>query len=220
MDGRTIEDRLREEYFDLLPEIRRVAWQLEAEIRFYTLPILRDLKSHEQLVIKARVKECDSALNRVVRLTTRSGRRREVDPKEGEGRIFDPERPEDYSMLDLEDLAGVRILAFPNTRVAEIDDLLRKHFAGWTYKPVKDDFGSVLAPKYFGYRTDLSSKVRGEYQVVPMLLGLFWEVEHAAMYKFRAVARSKVMRGHRAEVEVALARFEAGIESFLSNNPQ
>jgi hypothetical protein len=29
---RTIEDRLREEYFQLLPEIRRVAGQLEAQI--------------------------------------------------------------------------------------------------------------------------------------------------------------------------------------------
>ena len=43
MADRMIQDRLREEYFDLLPDIRRVAEQLEAQIRYYTLPILRSL---------------------------------------------------------------------------------------------------------------------------------------------------------------------------------
>lgn len=219
MPERTIEDRLREQYFDLLPEIRRVALELEAEIRFRTLPILRDLRTHEQLIVKSRVKDCESALKRVVRLRGQSDLAPGEDPG-GEGRVFDPERADDYSLLNLPDLAGVRILAFPNRRVAEIDELLRRHFANWTYKPVKDDSGSVLAPKYFGYCADASNRVRGEYQVVPMLLGLFWEVEHAAMYKLRAVARSKVMRGHRTNVEQALAAFESGIESFLRNNPQ
>ena len=217
MAERTIEDRLREQYFDLLPEIRRVAWQLEAEIRFHTRRIHQSLRDHEQLVIKSRVKECESALNRVVRSMRRS-RLRPDGPKEGEGRVFDAERPQDYSILDLEDLAGVRVLAFPNSRVAEVDDILREHFADWTYKPVKDDSGSILAPKYFGYCTAVSKKVRAEYPVVPMLVGLFWEVEHAAMYKLRAVAKSKVMRGHRANVEQALSAFESGIESFLRNS--
>jgi hypothetical protein len=36
MADRTIEDRLREEYFELLPEIGRVRQQLESEIRYYT----------------------------------------------------------------------------------------------------------------------------------------------------------------------------------------
>jgi hypothetical protein len=37
MTERTPEDRLREEYFDLLPEIRRVAEHLEAEGTAYCL---------------------------------------------------------------------------------------------------------------------------------------------------------------------------------------
>jgi hypothetical protein len=36
-DGRTIEDRLRKEYFELLPDICRVAEQLEAEVRYCVL---------------------------------------------------------------------------------------------------------------------------------------------------------------------------------------
>ncbi len=39
IDERTIEDRLREEYFELLPDIRRVAEHLEAEVRYCVLPI-------------------------------------------------------------------------------------------------------------------------------------------------------------------------------------
>jgi hypothetical protein len=59
-----IEDLLRDEYFDLLPEIKRVVWQLDTEIRYLTLPILQSLKSHEQLIVRSRVKECESALSR------------------------------------------------------------------------------------------------------------------------------------------------------------
>jgi hypothetical protein len=97
----------------------------------------------------------------------------------------------------------------------DVDGVLRVHFSNWAEKPVKDGKGSILAPKYYGLCPHVSSKVRGEYQIVPMLLGLFWEVEHPAMYKFRAVANSKEMRDRRANVEAALANFEEGVERFL-----
>jgi len=79
---------------------------------------------------------------------------------------------------------------------------------------VKDDKEAVLAPKYYGYCEDVSSKVRGEYQIVPMLIGLFWDVEHSAMYKSRGAANSVEMKKYRADVYSALARFEEGIENF------
>jgi hypothetical protein len=208
MEERKVEDRLRAEYFDLLPEIRRVLSQLEAEIRFHTLPILHDLKDSEQLIIRPRIKDCESALKSLVQ---RRGRK----TSKGEGRRFDPDSPEEYSLLSLEDLAGVRVLVFPNRRLNEVDGALRANFHAWAYKPIKNDKGDVLAPKYYGYCAEASSRVRGEYQIVPMLLGLFWEVEHSAMYKFKAVANSAEMRDRRAGVEQALAHFEQGFESFL-----
>lgn len=61
--ARSIEDRLREEYFVLLPEIRRVTEQLEAEVRYHILPILRGLEQYEQVIVKSRIKECESALD-------------------------------------------------------------------------------------------------------------------------------------------------------------
>ena len=63
MAERSIEDALREEYFDLLPNIRRVAELLEAEIRHCVLPITLRLDRFEQMVVRSRIKECDSALN-------------------------------------------------------------------------------------------------------------------------------------------------------------
>lgn len=216
MPDRTIEDRLREEYFDLLPEIRRVLSQLEAEIRYLTLPILRRLKAYEQLVVKSRVKDCESALRKIVLETEKQEEER---TSIGEGRRFDPQRPTDYSMLNLPDLAGVRVLAFPNSILDEVNDLLLARFHDWTSKPVRADSGAILAPKYFGYCHDASGRIRGEYQVVPMLLGLFWEVEHSAMYKFSAVADSKEMRDLRTKVEEALSNFETGIEKFVRASP-
>jgi ppGpp synthetase/RelA/SpoT-type nucleotidyltranferase len=157
------------------------------------------LKRHEQLVVKSRVKECESAVKTL---------------RQQEGRFFDPERPGGYSLLNLPDLAGVRVLVFPNIKLVEVDNALRDRFRSWTYKPVKDDRGAVLAPKYHGYCDEVSSKVRGEYQIVPMLIGLFWDVEHSAMYKSRGAANSEEMRKYRADVYSAMVRFEEGIESF------
>ena len=214
MPERTIRDRLREEYFDLLPEIRRVAWQLETEIRYHTRHILRGLKSHEQLVIKSRVKTCESALLTIAREEEKRKEDRRI-----EGRVFDPDRPSDYSMLNLPDLAGVRALVFPSNILLEVDQTLRRRFSHWISKPVKDEHGVELASKYFGYCRQASRRVRGEYQVVPMLLGLFWEVEHSAMYKFRDAESSQELRGHRAKVHSALSRFERGIEEFARKSP-
>jgi hypothetical protein len=200
-DHLEIEDLLREEYFDLLPVVRRLALQLETEIRSLTPSILHDLRPYEQLVVKSRVKECESALNRL------------LGPKEG--RTFDPDRPGGYSLLQLPDLAGVRVLVFPNSRLIQVGETLRIRFADWIPKPVKYGSGSAQAPKYIGCCEEVSRAIRGEYQVVPMLLGLFWEVEHAAVYKFRPAANSKHMRTHRTAVEDSLISFEMGMEIFV-----
>ena len=164
---RTVEDRLREEYFDLLPEIHRVADRLEAEIRYLMLPISGGLERHERLAVKCRVKSCESALEKL-RAHQEMG-------------TFRRSRPEIYTLTSLNDLAGVRVLAFPRSRLAEVNRLLRKEFHTWTSDPVEDE-GEVQAFKYYGY-SQASDKVKGEYQVVSMLTGLFWEVEHSAIYK-------------------------------------
>ena len=210
MPGRTIEDRLREEYFDLLPDIRRVGLQLEAETKYHTLPILQKLTEYEQLVVRSRVKDCESAIKAL--------RRRQ------EGRTFDPDKPEEYSVLNLPDLAGARVLVFPQIRLIEIDDLLRGRdsFTRWASDPVKDGDGTVLALKYNGYFEKVSEKVRAEYQVVPMLIGLFWEVEHSAIYKpalsLKGIAESEEIKKLKTDVERALSHFEAGFESFVREN--
>jgi ppGpp synthetase/RelA/SpoT-type nucleotidyltranferase len=155
MAERTIEDRLREEYFALLPEIRLVVEQLETEIRHRLLPILQALNPYERLLVTSRVKECESAVDAV--------RRRQ------EGATFDREQPERYTLTNLNDLAGVRVLVFPRSRISDIDGVLRERFSSWTSDPVPgfDDEDAPIALKYYGY-CDASSRVRGEYQIVPM----------------------------------------------------
>jgi hypothetical protein len=213
-EERKPEDRLREEYFLRLPEIRRVAEQLEAEIRFRTLPIQRQLNPHEQIVIKSRIKDCESAVKAIMRRK--------------EGRVFDPGVFGSYSILDLRDLAGVRVLAFPHSRLTQVDQQLRactcspnrcKCFSKWTSDPMPFENGSQSAPKYWGYCEDVSLSVLAEYQVLPMLIGLFWEVEHSALYKpnseIKSIAQSKLMQDQRTAVESALSNFELQFEKLV-----
>src|SRR5262249_53933985 len=135
---RTVDDRLREEYFRLYPDILRVARQIETEIRHHLLPFMLKLDKYEQIVVKARVKDCESAIN--------SLRRRQ------ELRTFIQSKASKYSLTMLKDLVGVRVLVFPRTKISPIDDCLRKHYPKWKSDPVaglsKGD--APLAHKYFG----------------------------------------------------------------------
>jgi len=200
MADRSIEDRLREEYFDLVPDIRRVAQQLEAETKYHTLPISRTLERHEQLQVTSRIKECDSAVDAL--------RRRQ------ESGTFDQNQPDLYSLLTLRDLAGVRVLVFPPKRLADVDQVLRAQFPAWIPDPFPQ--ANILGHKYYGFCAECSDKIQGEYQVLSMLTGLFWEVEHEAFYKptprLKGIERHPDMKQRNDEVYVALRTWEDQFE--------
>jgi len=214
MVERSVEDRLREEYFEILRNIRRVAEHLEAKVKYCLLPISRKLDKYERLVVTSRIKECESAIDAL--------RRR----RHTEGRTFDRTHPDKYTLTDLNDLAGVRVLAFPRKRLIEIDQELRKKFKDWKADPVPgfENIDDPLAFKYYGYCEEASRKIRGELQIVSMLTGLFWEVEHAAIYKptprLRGVARSLEMQERNKEVLAALRAFEEEFEKQIRDSIQ
>ncbi|MGH9693986.1 MAG: hypothetical protein ACRD5Z_07595, partial [Bryobacteraceae bacterium] len=184
--------------------IRQTAEHLEAKIKYHLLAITGTLNQYEGVAVRSRVKECESALDAL--------RRRE------EGATFDPDRL--YSLTKLKDLAGVRVLAFPRSRLEEIDEALRLVFPAefWTANPVLGENSERLAFKYSGY-CPTSTKVLSEYQVVSMLTGLFWEIEHAAIYKpspeLRGLTRSPSMQARSRDVLNALGGFEDEFERLL-----
>jgi ppGpp synthetase/RelA/SpoT-type nucleotidyltranferase len=204
MSGRTIDDQLRSEYFDLLPHIRRVADEVETEVRYLLIPVMRNLESHEKIVVKSRVKDCESAIDAL--------RRRP------EFFQLDNPRGEPASLRSLKDLAGVRVLAFPKQRVLEIDEALRARFSNWTADPVPPPPGTanLLALKYHGFCSP-HCQVRAEIQLISMLIGLFWEVEHGALYKpgeqLRKAEIATKMQKHYADVVRALSSFEQEFET-------
>jgi hypothetical protein len=212
MTERTVEDRLREEYFALLPEARRVLEELEAEVRHCLLPLIKRLDSHEKLTVTSRIKDCESAVGALQRRQ--------------EGAIFDPDRADKYSLKSLNDLAGVRVLAFPRSRWVEADHLLRQHspFALWTSDPVRlrpnEEKVEPLAFKYYGY-CSRNTSLRAELQIAPMLIGLFWQVEHSAIYKpsprFKGVLAG--MGESTIKVYEALKDFESEFERLIQHDP-
>jgi hypothetical protein len=208
---RTIEDRLREQYFTFLPGMTRAAEYLKTRIEYSLLPISRQLESHENLVVKARVKECGSAIDKL----------RKYNPSDPQGRrnpggVFDRDRPEQYSLLTLRDMVGVRVLVFPSKRAIEADSLLRLEFGDWLADPLFDG-DQRLAFKYQGRYGESNETFGCEYQIVSTLIGLFWEVEHAAIYKqspnFKGLM--PVMQEQTSAVNRALINFEDEFERQL-----
>lgn len=68
-----------------------------------------------------------------------------------------------------------------------------------------------MALKYVGMRNP-TDEVKVEIQIVSLLVGLFWEVEHAAIYKpspsLRGVEKSPAMQAKTSAVLAALRDFE------------
>jgi len=76
--------------------------------------------------------------------------------------------------------------------------------------------------KYHGYCGD-HCKVRAEIQLMSMLVGLFWEVEHGTLYKpgerLRRMEVSLRMQEQNADVIRALTAFETHFESIACAKP-
>ena len=208
MITRSIEDKLREEYFHILPIVRRIREQLEAEVRFKLIPILNTLEPHERFEVHSRVKECENAINAL--------RRRQ------EGSTFDTDQSNKYTLTHLKDLAGVRVLVFPRSLLHRVDKCLRVHFGSWTadHVPGYNDCDENQALKYFGYCTE-EDNILGEIQIVPMLTGLFWHVEHEAIYKpkpeLKGIANSLEMKERTQDVLDALKAFEETFENLYKS---
>ena len=106
--------------------------------------------------------------------------------------------------------------------VAEND--LSKQFSSWISDPVPadDESEEPLAFKFHGYCVS-SNKVRAELQIVPMLTGLFWQIEHSTIYKpapqLKGVVRSLEMRQRTSDVLRALRAFENEFERLVRRDP-
>ncbi len=209
MSPRTVADHLRDEYFSLLPHIRDVTEELEAEIRYLLIPLMQGRERHERIVVKSRVKECESAINALMR-------RQEI-------WRFVESGSTSCTLRTLNDLAGVRILAFPRYRVTEIDGVIRNRFNDWTSDPVPATPGTtnLLALKYHGYCS--RREIRAEIQVMSLLIGMYWEIEHAALYKpgdrLRGMEISLKMQQRNSDVIRALNEFEMQFESLVGETP-
>jgi len=206
MMQRTVADLLREEYFLLSPDIKRVLHQLRTDVEHNLLPLALGLKHRERIQIEARVKECDSAVDAL--------RRRE------ESRQFDEDNPGKYTLTSLPDLAGLRVLVFPNPKLDKVLEIVHANYGDWISDPVIGGTPPrVRAWKYHGY-CSTSSKVRAELQVVPMLTGLFWQVEHDAFYKprdplLRGAVNKPMVREHAEYVYDAFEALEKVLEQEL-----
>ena len=168
-------DELRQQYIDLLPEIKLVAQELKTRIKSALLPLVKQLKSPAGLEVKVRIKDCESAIKKLRK------------KKEG---VFDPEN--DYSLLELDDLVGARVLTFMNSTLVKANKLIKGEFKKWKadHKAVKKGAKKSqkrkkekpLWLKYKG-KCNARDRIKAEVQLCPMLIGYFGDVEHSAIYK-------------------------------------
>jgi hypothetical protein len=211
-EARTVKDRLRAEYFEqLVPNMQRTLVALEADVRHLLLPVMITLDRYEQVRIVSRLKECESAVDAL--------RRRQ------EARDFDPD-VETYSLSTLHDLVGIRVLVFPSQRVNQVHSALRPLLSDWSADPVSgmepDD--APIALKFYGRCLSASTAITAELQIVSSLIGSFWDVEHAAVYKtspnLQGVMASPSMKERYRAVLSTLRDFESEFERLVQETAE
>jgi ppGpp synthetase/RelA/SpoT-type nucleotidyltranferase len=207
-NARLVEDRLRSDYVALLPSLQRMLTQIETELRYALLPLTLRLNRYERILVRARVKDCESAVDAL--------RRRQ------EGGTFDTEQAARYSLTSLPDLVGIRVLTFPQRQFQAVRELLSSRTNEWKadHLPGTAPDDPPIALKYHGFWTR-NDPVEAEIQVVSLLVGLFWEVEHSAIYKpspdLRGIEKSRAMKGKTSAVFAALRDFEQEFDRQVDN---
>lgn len=190
--------KLRQEYYALLPDTEALNKKLELEIQCILKELIVNLKPYQRIEVVSRIKECESAI--------RALERRQ------EGALFHENN--EYSLTSLHDLVGVRILYFPCELKDEIRKLLKKRFGAWNYDPIKYADNEEIE-KFYG-KID-GYNLYAEYQIVPMLIGAFWDVEHSLYYKphpmYKGVKKCEFVKDVYGEVIKALHEFEKKIEN-------
>jgi len=204
-----IVDELREEYIQILPEMRLAAQELETRIKSALLPLTKTLKSPARFEVKVRIKDCESAIKKL---------------RKNHEEIFDPEMS--YSLLELDDLVGARVLTFMDNTMVKANKYLKAEFQGWKadHKKMNHDKKrrksrkrkeKPLWLKYKG-KCNRNDRIKAEYQICPMLIGLFGDVEHSAIYKpaaaLRGIETVEEIKDSKEEVYKVLRNFEKLVE--------
>lgn len=202
MSNKQIVNDLRQEYFDLKAPLYKELRHLEATVRSHLKELEYGLKEHERIDVESRIKDCDSAID--------SLRRKQP------GRDF--EDGKQYRLGELKDLVGVRILTFPASVMKSVNDVLSDRYKDWLTD--HDMHGDMQVYKFYQEIGEL--KIPCEIQIVSMLTGKFWDVEHSALYKPNpaykgAIEGNFTMNRLYKDVMNKLAEFEKAFEESIKS---
>lgn len=109
-------------------------------------------------------------------------------------------------------------MVFPAGLITKVNKIITTKFRSW--KSDHHKLGkTILCKKYDGLPSK-KLKIRCEIQIISMLTGAFWDIEHFALYKpdpaYKGMKENLTMRRLRDEVLVKLAEFEKSFERLIS----
>ena len=125
-------------------------------------------------------------------------------------------------MIELKDLVGFRVLVFPENLISEVNKKITDNFSSLKSDPIlkNNDPEKVVAHKYHG-KANEGDTFQSEIQIVSMLIGLFWEVEHFTLYKqdlsFKGVI-SEDLKNKNDEILDALKEYSNIFEKGLKGD--
>lgn len=168
--NKDLESNIRKSYHELLPVLKKIESLLVSKVQWYLRSEKFNLKEYERISVESRIKSCDSSLEKLVKKYPAPG-------QEGSNIRRYINTSNDFSLDKLSDLVGIRILVFPSSKILRIQKIISREFS-WKLDPEFFAFGSQFQGRLRGCK-----KIGCEIQIIPMLIGKFWDVEHFVRYK-------------------------------------
>ncbi len=196
---RLVEDYLREEYILLSPVLRKIRKNLETEIKKQILPIINRLQPYERVSVVSRIKDMESAIEKL--------------QSKQEGKTFQQNAPEKYSLKQLKDLVGLRVLYFPATLKQQILDIIFNNYKSWKDDHVVDfETGKDIIIHKFHGSIRIAKDIVAEIQIMPVLYSGFLNLEHDIIYKphqeYKGISRSLKVKKEKNKLMVQFQQFE------------
>lgn len=187
--------RLRKEYDNYLRQAKKLYEYGKREIAHLLSKKLFELEDHEKVKITGRIKTFDKCL---IKLTREAGY-----------------IPEDASIFSVEDIIGLRIAVFPNSIIRDIQEIIDKEYPS----AERDHRREPYRLQYYVNIEELGiSNNKVEIQVMPYLLGSYWDVEHGLYDSMKYGNSSEKWRETRlAIIEGEMAEKIINVSSRLSD---
>lgn len=175
---------LRSEYDNQINKMNGLLDYYKTEIEYLIRELKLNCKKFEKIEFSSRIKTFESCITKL--------------KKKNEANVL----TEEAKLSEVKDLIGIRMLVFPNDYIEVIKRLIMRKHNKFTIEEIDEDKKKECDfIKFFVYfNIEKFNHILVEIQILPYLLGKYWDIEHSLIYKPQDMYPHKVQKTQLKEI--------------------